>query len=438
MFDFNNEAVKVFSIWPASVFPVEISSYGYCSNSCFYCFANLGRKAKDRIHEDHMKNNIEKTIRTLESKINDSKSAVGFFLRKKLPVVLSNTTDPFQNEEKIYRNTETLLKWFFHRSIPAFIQTKGNVLYEEFDRYIQYIKPGKDVVYITITTLDDEIGKFIEPGALLPSKRLELVKMLANEGIPVIVAANPYTKEWIPDTEKYVKTIAKQGAKAVAFDNLHFSAKQMRFVPEAYKKYLLSANMSEMAYAAQLEKFYIYAEKYKLDAYPTASWDAFFNYRAKEAECVKPEWIGNRITCDIARDMFIDIHNEIKENNAERGIIFWSYIKEYLDNRISNVVLKTDEFWTAFNSSVSADRTEWNNTLGKEAPLHEILRYFYNHPQVNASYLWFNSKLKFITRNKEYLVDDNRNIISVYEINNTSYSQIEEKRLEKFMIFGGD
>ena len=64
--DFNNDPVKIYGIWPMTPFPVEVSIYGVCSNSCFYCFSNLNRAAADRKPEDHRKNPIEKVINGCE------------------------------------------------------------------------------------------------------------------------------------------------------------------------------------------------------------------------------------------------------------------------------------------------------------------------------------------------------------------------------------
>lgn len=401
-FDFNNDPVKIYGIWPLTPFPVEVSIYGVCSNSCFYCFSNLNRAAAERKAEDHQKNPIEKVINGCEEAMRDEKDPIGYFLRERYPVCFSNTTDPFMREEKAFRCSEAFMKWAKKRSIPLWIQTKGGVLLEDFDRYKDLIIAGKDAVYITLTTLDDEISRKIEPGAPVSSDRLRLMRMLSDRDIPVVAACNPYLKEWCPDPVAYVSAVRTAGAKGIWLEQLHFTQSQIGELPEAHKDDALKANLLSMYYIGELKAWYLATESAGIDFYPTPQWDEYFGFRAQNPECADPAWFGEGAKLfswnfELKRHLSRIAHggespyNEhlTRKNNGKPTVILWEWIEATLhDFGCPNPILKTDPFWVPFNMKQVADHRDWKAKLGKEAPLYSILRHFYNHPDDNISFFW--------------------------------------------------
>jgi DNA repair photolyase len=183
--------------------PLEVSIYGLCSSMCVYCFANLNRQGKKRIPS--LVNPVEKLIDRLSKERQKEFSALGYFLRNKYPICFSNTTDPFQRAETKARASLAFLKWAAAMKQPLCIQTKGGILDDpkEFARYAPYIQSDKDTVYITITTLDDDISRKIEPGSPTASERLKLIEKLRAQDVPVSVGLNPYVAEWVPDKAAY-------------------------------------------------------------------------------------------------------------------------------------------------------------------------------------------------------------------------------------------
>lgn len=402
-FDFNVEPARLYSIWPETPFPVEVSIYGTCSNACFYCFANLNRVAAERKPETHAKNPVEKLISGLERRMGDAKDPIGFFLREKYPVCFSNTTDPFMREEKTYRCTEGFLKWAKVRGVPLWIQTKGNVLFEDFDRYAPLIIPGKDAVYITLTTLDSETSKRIEPGAPSPLERLELVRKLSERGVPVVVGCNPYLAEWAGSPEIFCDTVKGVGARGVWLEQLHFSDAQGDHVPPGFREYVSKANIQPMYLIGELKQWYRATASRGLDFYPTPQWDSYFGHRAVHPECADPEWFGEKsktfryafeILSTITRESYGGpVYPPDMDGGPRKGtglLISWSWIEQKLvDSGCPNPLLRVDPFWGPFNAKQTGDHRLWKRTLGKEAHLYEILRYFYNNPWTNSSFLWY-------------------------------------------------
>lgn len=428
-FDFNDNPVKLYGIWPQTPFPVEVSIYGVCSNQCFYCFSNLNRAAACR--KPHDKNPIEKVISGMEKAMSDPKDPIGYFLRNKYPICFSNTTDPFMREEKTYRCTEAFLKYAKKRDLPLWIQTKGTVLYEEFDRYADLIVPGKDVVYITLTTLDDEISRKVEPGAPISSVRLELMRKLSDRGVPVVVACNPYLEEWCGDIGAYCDSVKAAGARGIWLEQLHFSNKQAEEIPAAYKEYVQKANVFPMMHVKALKEWYAATSANGLDFFPSPYWDSYFGEKAKFPECADPKWFGENARLFTAGfDVTREIHavstggkpvydEKLNVRQGTKKVLFsWNAIKHILEkNNAPNPTLKTDPFWVPFNAKQTADHRLFKSTLGKEAPLYEILRYFYNNFYDNGSFVWYAAMIQILTDfdADTYLTADSGDYVCVYD-----------------------
>ena len=408
-FDFNENPVRLYGIWPETPFPVEVSIYGTCSNQCFYCFANLNRVAADR--KPHEKNPIEKVISGIEKALADPKDPIGYFLRNKYPICFSNTTDPFMREEKKYRATEAFLKYAKKRGFPLWIQTKGGVLLEEFDRYAPLIVQGKDAVYMTLTTLDDEISRRIEPGAPLSSERLELMRKLSARGIPVVVACNPYLDEWAGAPSEYCKAVKDAGARGIWLEQLHFTNKQSEQIPAAFRDYIRKANTFPMFHVKALKEWYKATAAEGLDFFPSPYWDAYFGEKAKYPECAAPEWFGEGSRLfTVGFDFIRRIHelstggeslytDDLEVRKGAKKVIFsWPAVERFLAERnIKNPMLKTSPFWGPYNAKQVADHRQFKATLGSEAPLYEILRYFFNHPEDSQNFLWYAPMAQILT-----------------------------------------
>ncbi|RLF15366.1 MAG: radical SAM protein, partial [Thermoprotei archaeon] len=85
-------------------------------------------------------------------------------------------------------------------------------------RDLDIISTGNVAVSITITTLDPEIAKRIEPNAPDPNERLIAVRTLAENGVPVIVRIDPiipYVNDDLGMIEDLVSKIIRAGAKHI-------------------------------------------------------------------------------------------------------------------------------------------------------------------------------------------------------------------------------
>ena len=100
---------------------------------------------------------------------------------------MANSSDPYPPEERYNKVTRGCLRILKENDIRLLILTKSNLVTRDID----ILKNMKVAVSITITTIDDEKAKIMEPNAPAPSKRLEALRILKKNDIPCIVRIDP-------------------------------------------------------------------------------------------------------------------------------------------------------------------------------------------------------------------------------------------------------
>ncbi len=195
--------IRPFDPWknPLCTCPPKYSLHPYtgCSHYCLYCYATsyIGRK-KSR-PKDGLVINVLHDLN---------------YINKNLYVELSTSSDPYPPEEEYYLITRKVLEILASHGIRVLITTKSDLVVRDID----LLKKMNVAVMITITTIDDELSKKIEPLAPPSSRRIEAIKKLTQAGIPVGVRIDPI----IPglnddpyDIEELIARIAEYGGKHI-------------------------------------------------------------------------------------------------------------------------------------------------------------------------------------------------------------------------------
>lgn len=198
-----------FLIHPA---PIEYSGNA-CTHNCAYCFSNIRCPVR---HSD-----VAQTVRIFSGKTK-SKSLLKFLVDEKYPVCMCNRSDPFSKSNIV--DTKAVLSVVNHIENGIFFQTKGG---DREDEAIEIIRDRKNVVmYITMTTIRDEISRRIEPGAPLPSQRIKLAEKAKGLGWTVIIAVNPCLESWMPqsDLEWLESKMEKIGVRHFIFQKLKLNS----------------------------------------------------------------------------------------------------------------------------------------------------------------------------------------------------------------------
>lgn len=199
---------------PDIPFDRSINPYRGCEHGCSYCFARpshayLGWSSG----------------RDFETKIL-FKPRAAELLRRELgkpgyrcaPIALGSNTDPYQPLERRMRITRSILEVLVEHRHPFTIVTKSALVLRDLDLLGPSAQEGRTKVFLSITTLDAELARRMEPRAAQPSLRLEAIRGLVAAKVPVGVLASPL----IPglndhELERILEAAAEAGAESAGY-----------------------------------------------------------------------------------------------------------------------------------------------------------------------------------------------------------------------------
>jgi DNA repair photolyase len=199
---------------PDVPFDQSVNPYQGCEHGCIYCFArpshsywNLGPGLDFETRIFHKPG----LARLLDREL----SAPGYVCK---PINLGANTDPYQPAEREHRTTRELLEVLLAHRHPVTIVTKGALVLRDLDLLADLAGLGLVTVFVSLTTLDDELKRVLEPRAASPAARLRIVRALADAGVPVGVLLAPM----IPalndhEMERLLDAAAGAGATRAAF-----------------------------------------------------------------------------------------------------------------------------------------------------------------------------------------------------------------------------
>ena len=194
---------------PDIAFDQSINPYRGCEHGCIYCFARpthayLGHSpGLDFESRLYMKPNAAKLLEAELAK-------PGY---KPRVIAMGTNTDPYQPIERGHRITRQILEVLDAHNHPVGITTKSANVLRDADILGAMAQRGLAKVYISITTLDRELCRTMEPRASTPELRLKAIAGLKAAGVPVGVSVAPI----IPAlTDMEIEQIIERAAEAGA------------------------------------------------------------------------------------------------------------------------------------------------------------------------------------------------------------------------------
>jgi DNA repair photolyase len=107
------------------------------------------------------------------------------------PINLGANTDPYQPLERKLGVTRSILEVLVESHHPVTIVTKGALVVRDIDVLSRLAAERLVKVFVSVTTLDDELKRRMEPRAAAPRARLAAISKLAAAGIPTGVMFAP-------------------------------------------------------------------------------------------------------------------------------------------------------------------------------------------------------------------------------------------------------
>ncbi|HLT32417.1 MAG TPA: PA0069 family radical SAM protein [Aquaticitalea sp.] len=190
----------------------SMNMYQGCEHGCIYCYARNSHEYWG------YSAGLDFERRILVKK--DAPKLLEAQLKKKsweaYPIVMSGNTDCYQPAEKKFEITRQCLQIFLKYKHPVGIITKNALILRDLDLLKELAKDNLIAVNVSITSLSEETRRVLEPRTATIKKRLETVKILSENGIPVNVMIAPI----IPSINSHeilplAKTISELGALSI-------------------------------------------------------------------------------------------------------------------------------------------------------------------------------------------------------------------------------
>jgi DNA repair photolyase len=167
-------------------------------------------------------------------------------LKIKGVVSLGAATDVYQPAEKEFQITRQLLEILKEHNCPFAIGTKSDLVLKDLDIITEASRKSWCCISISITTINEQLAKILEPNAPSPNKRLKVVKTLSDHGVMVgvwLTPIIPFITDNDENMESVIKAAVNSGAKFVlggALDTRNLKGFKLflkKYYPELIHKY---------------------------------------------------------------------------------------------------------------------------------------------------------------------------------------------------------
>jgi DNA repair photolyase len=168
-------------------FDRSINPYRGCEHGCVYCFAR----------PTHAYLGLSPGL-DFESKL-FMKPEAAELLERELSspsyqpkvIAIGTNTDPYQPVERRYQIMRRILEVLDKAGHPVGIVTKSALVLRDIDILARMAERKLAKVALSVTTLDPELARKMEPRAATPMRRLETLRRLSQAGIPTTVMVAP-------------------------------------------------------------------------------------------------------------------------------------------------------------------------------------------------------------------------------------------------------
>lgn len=173
--------------------------YRGCTHGCIYCDSR-----STCYHFTHEFEDIEVKQNAPELLENALRSK-----RKKCMIGTGAMSDPYMHCEEKLGLTRQCMEIISRYEFGLAIQTKSDRILRDIDLLDEINQKAKCVVEMTLTTYDDKLCSILEPNVCNTKRRIEVLEMMKERGIPTVVWLSPILP-FINDTEENITAILQE------------------------------------------------------------------------------------------------------------------------------------------------------------------------------------------------------------------------------------
>jgi len=227
----SSKTIIAYNDSPDIGFETSINPYRGCEHGCIYCYARpfheyLGFSAGI---------DFETKIMVKENAPQLLREELASPKWKPQVIAISGVTDCYQPIERKLKITRGCLEVLAEFRNPVGIVTKNSLVTRDIDLLSELAKHDAAQVFISVTTLDTELRKIMEPRTSPPAARLEAVRRLSEAGVRVGILMAPI----IPGlTDHEIPAVLDAAAKAGAKSAGHVTLRLPHAVAPLFEKWL--------------------------------------------------------------------------------------------------------------------------------------------------------------------------------------------------------
>jgi DNA repair photolyase len=199
------------NVSPDIGFDLSVNPYRGCEHGCIYCFA---RPTHSYLN---MSPGLDFETRII-AKVNAAEKLREAFASSSYEAGLLNigaATDAYQPIERKLGITRSVIEVLAECRHPFSLVTKSSGVERDLDLIAPMAADHLVAVYVSVTSLDADLARILEPRAAAPHRRLRTIEALAKAGVPVGVSLSPvipFINE--PEIERILEAAAAAGASS--------------------------------------------------------------------------------------------------------------------------------------------------------------------------------------------------------------------------------
>lgn len=198
---------------PDLYFDYSVNPYRGCEHGCIYCYAR----------PTHSYLNLSPGL-DFETRL-IAKRNIAAVLRHELGrksyvpklITLGSATDCYQPIDRELRLTRQLIEVLSEAQHPFALVTKSSGVERDLDLIAPMAARRLAAIYVTLTTLDADVTRKLEPRAAAPHRRLRTMRALAEQGVPVGVSLAPHIPFITEDMEQVLEAAWDAGARSAFY-----------------------------------------------------------------------------------------------------------------------------------------------------------------------------------------------------------------------------
>jgi DNA repair photolyase len=194
---------------PDLTFDLSINPYRGCEHGCVYCFARPTHSYLNLSPGLDFETRIIAKVNAAER----LREAFASRAYEPSSINIGSATDAYQPVERKLLITRSVLEVMSECGHPFSLVTKSSGIERDLDIVAPMAARGLVAVYVSVTSLDPQLARILEPRAAAPHRRLKTIEALARAGVPVGVSVSPiipFINE--PELERILEAAAAAGA----------------------------------------------------------------------------------------------------------------------------------------------------------------------------------------------------------------------------------